>query len=56
MIAEHLVHLAGADLAGIVLAVRVPIMPTSRADGELAQMASWALAQRFVHHKSRSPA
>lgn len=49
MIAKQLIYLAGADAAGIVLGARVPIMLTSRADEELARMASCALAQLFVH-------
>jgi phosphate acetyltransferase len=51
MIAKQLVHLAGADAAGIVLGARVPIMLTSRADGVLSRMASCALAQLVVHDK-----
>ena len=50
MIAKQLIYLAGADSAGIVLGARVPIMLTSRADGELARIASAALAQLYVRH------
>ncbi len=50
MIAKQLIYLAGADAAGIVLGARVPIMLTSRADGELARRASAALALLHAHH------
>lgn len=51
MLAKQLQYLAGADAAGIVLGARVPIMLTSRADGEQARLASAAIAQLFVHSK-----
>lgn len=44
MLAKQLEYLADAQVAGIVLGARVPIILTSRADGELARMASCALA------------
>jgi phosphate acetyltransferase len=50
MIAKQLVYLAGAELAGIVLGARVPIMLASRADGDLSRLVSAALAQLFVHY------
>ena len=37
---KQLQYLAGA-LAGVVVGARVSIVLTSRADGELARMASW---------------
>jgi phosphotransacetylase len=40
---EELQYLAGALAAGVVVGAKVPIVPTSRADGELARMASCAL-------------
>ena len=49
MIAKQLIYLAGADAAGIVLGARVPVMLTSRSDGELSRIASAALAQLYVH-------
>ncbi|MCB2052641.1 MAG: bifunctional enoyl-CoA hydratase/phosphate acetyltransferase [Geminicoccaceae bacterium] len=52
MIAKQLIHLAGADAAGIVLGARVPVMLTSRADDVLARLASAALAQLFVRHRA----
>lgn len=48
MLVKQLVYLAGADAAGIVLGARLPIILTSRADGELARLASCALAQLLV--------
>ncbi len=56
MLAKQLQYLAGADAAGIVLGARVPIMLTSRADGEQARLASAAIAQLFVHSKLESVA
>lgn len=40
---KELQYLAGALAAGVVVGARVPIILTSRADGELARMASCAL-------------
>ena len=44
MLAKSLTFLAGADAAGIVLGAKVPIVLTSRADSELARLASCAVA------------
>jgi phosphate acetyltransferase/phosphate butyryltransferase len=44
MLAKQLEYLADAELAGIVLGARVPIMLTSRADGVTARLGSCALA------------
>jgi len=44
MLAKSLSFLAGAYAAGIVLGAKVPIVLTSRADGEAARLASCALA------------
>lgn len=44
MLAKQLAYLADAQVAGIVLGTRVPIMLTSRADGPVAREASCALA------------
>ncbi len=44
MIAKQLEYLAEAELAGIVLGARVPVMLTSRADGVTARLGSCALA------------
>jgi phosphotransacetylase/acyl dehydratase len=56
MLAKQLIYLAGADAAGIVLGARVPLMLTSRADGNLTRLASCALAQLFVHRYQRQTA
>ncbi|WP_099827114.1 bifunctional enoyl-CoA hydratase/phosphate acetyltransferase [Oceaniglobus indicus] len=52
MIAKQLIYLAGADAAGIVLGARVPIILTSRADSRVSRLASCAMAQLFIHHKT----
>ena len=52
MIAKQLIYLAGADAAGIVLGAQVPIILTSRADGQMARLASCAIAQLFAHSRS----
>jgi len=44
MLAKQLEYLADAEVAGIVLGARVPIILTSRADKTLSRMASCALA------------
>jgi phosphotransacetylase/acyl dehydratase len=44
MLAKQLTFLAGADAAGVVLGARVPIILTSRADGERTRIASCAVA------------
>ncbi len=44
ILAKQLTFLAGADAAGVVLGARVPIILTSRADGERTRMASCAVA------------
>lgn len=51
MIAKQLIYLAGADAAGIVLGARVPIILTSRSDGQMARLASCALAQLYLHRR-----
>ena len=44
MLAKSLSFLAGAECAGIVLGARVPIVLTSRADSEVARLASCCVA------------
>lgn len=44
ILAKSLTFLAGADVAGIVLGARVPIILTSRADTVIARLASSAVA------------
>ncbi|MFS2025065.1 bifunctional enoyl-CoA hydratase/phosphate acetyltransferase [Massilia sp. CT11-137] len=52
MLAKQLEYLAEAQVAGIVIGARVPIMLTSRADGPLARLASCALASLLVRHST----
>jgi phosphate acetyltransferase/phosphate butyryltransferase len=54
MLAKQLEYLADAQVAGIVVGARVPIMLTSRADGPLARLASCALAALLVRHLAPS--
>jgi phosphate acetyltransferase len=49
MLAKSLSFLAGADAAGIVLGARVPIILTSRADAQIARLASCAVAALVVN-------
>lgn len=56
MIAKQLLYLAGADAAGIVLGARVPIMLTSRSDGIVSRLASAAIAQLYIRHRSGASA
>ncbi len=48
MLVKQLTYLADAQLAGIVLGARVPIILNSRSDNNLARMASCALAELYV--------
>lgn len=54
MIAKQLIHLAGAESAGLVMGARVPIILTSRADGTLSRLASCALAQLYSHRTGKA--
>jgi phosphate acetyltransferase len=51
MLVKQLVYLAGAQAAGIVLGARLPIILTSRADGDAARLASCALATLWVQRR-----
>ena len=51
MLAKQLGYLAGAEMAGIVLGARVPIILTSRADKTLARLGSCAIALLLARHK-----
>lgn len=51
MLVKQLTYLAGAQAAGIVLGARLPIVLTSRADGDTARLASCALAQLWVRRR-----
>lgn len=53
MIAKQLIHLGGAEVAGIALGARVPIVLTSRADSAEARLASAALAR--LHAAQAAP-
>ena len=52
MIAKQLQYLADAQVAGIVMGTRVPVVLTSRADGTAARIASCALALLLVRMPS----
>jgi phosphate acetyltransferase len=54
MLVKQLVYLADAELAGIVLGARVPIILTSRADSPRAHMASCALALLVAQSKRKA--
>jgi phosphotransacetylase len=49
MLAEQLEYLAEAEVAGIVLGTRVPIILTGRADKTLARLSSCAIALLLAH-------
>ena len=51
MLAKQLEYLAEAQIAGIVLGARVPIILTSRADKTLARLGSCAIALLLARHK-----
>jgi phosphate butyryltransferase len=53
MLAKQLTFLAGADAAGVVLGARVPIILTSRADGERTRIASCAVAAELARGGSK---
>lgn len=53
MLVKQLVYLAGAQAAGIVLGARLPIILTSRADGDEARLASCAIAQLLVRRREK---
>jgi phosphotransacetylase/acyl dehydratase len=48
MLAKQLTYISHAEAAGVVLGARVPIILTSRADGEMARLVSCAVAA--LHH------
>jgi phosphate acetyltransferase len=50
MLAKQLEYLAEAEIAGIVLGARVPIILTSRADKTMARRASCAIALLLARH------
>ena len=56
MLAKQLGYLAEADVAGIVLGARVPIILTSRADKTLARLSSCAIALLYTRHTAAGAA
>ena len=57
MLAKQLVYLADAEMAGIVLGARVPIILTSRADNTVARLGSSAIALILARSRlARRPA
>ncbi|WP_426191588.1 bifunctional enoyl-CoA hydratase/phosphate acetyltransferase [Massilia sp. DWR3-1-1] len=55
MLAKQLEYLGGAQMAGIVLGARVPIILTSRADPTLARLGSCAIALLLARHQQGWP-
>ncbi len=51
MLAKQLDYLADAEVAGIALGARVPIILTSRADKTMARLGSCAIALLLARHK-----
>jgi phosphate acetyltransferase len=56
MLAKQLEYLGGAQMAGIVLGARVPIILTSRADKTMARLASCAIALLLARHHAGAEA
>jgi phosphate acetyltransferase/phosphate butyryltransferase len=56
MLAKQLEYLAGAEIAGVVLGARVPIVLTSRADQTPARLASCAIALLMARQRSQPAA
>jgi phosphotransacetylase len=52
MLAKQLEYLGEADIAGIVLGARVPVILTSRADKTLARLGSCAIALLLARQKA----
>jgi phosphate acetyltransferase len=55
MLAKQLEYLGGAQVSGIVLGARVPIILTSRADKTLARLSSCAIALMLARHREKPP-
>lgn len=51
MLAKQLAYIAGADIAGIVLGARVPVILTSRSDNTLSRLSSCAIALLLTRNK-----
>ena len=56
MLDKQLEYLADAEMAGIVLGARVPVILTSRADKTMARLSSCAVALLLARHKPGAPA
>jgi phosphate acetyltransferase len=56
MLAKQLEYLGGAEMAGIVIGARVPIILTSRADAARARLGSCAVAGLYAHARSSDSA
>lgn len=54
MLAKQLSYIAHAEAAGVVMGARVPVILTSRADGDMARLASCAVAA-LHHFSSKAP-
>ena len=54
MLAKQLEYLADAEMAGIVLGARAPIILTSRADKTLSRLGSCAIALLLARHGSKA--
>ncbi|MCE6952311.1 bifunctional enoyl-CoA hydratase/phosphate acetyltransferase [Cereibacter sphaeroides] len=55
MIAKQLIHLGGAEAAGLVIGARVPVILTSRADSPSARLTSAALARLHAEARPAKP-
>jgi phosphate acetyltransferase len=55
MLAKQLEYLGGAELAGLALGAKVPIVLTSRADSARARLASCAVAAAFAQAHAGLP-
>ncbi len=51
MLAKQLEYLAGADVAGVVMGARVPIILTSRADKSMVRLGSCAIALLWARYR-----
>jgi phosphate acetyltransferase/phosphate butyryltransferase len=55
MLAKQLEYLADAQISGIVLGARVPIVLTSRSDKTLARLGSCAIALLLARQQTGAP-
>ena len=52
MLAKQLVYLAEAEMAGVVLGARVPLILTSRSDNTIARLGSCAVALTLARRRA----